>query len=505
MFRGPTRSSSSSRAPQVFLLLLGVCLLPARALATDVQGVLSTHTVWTKRGSPYVLTGDVTVGWGVELVIQPGVRVIAASEDALRSGVDSRRVELIVDGTLVVKGTEARPVELTAQGERGSWYGLRVRGGRGTVIKGALISRALQGLSLDTSAEVRNTSVSDTLRDCVRVSWGRATLVGNQLSGCGENGLSVEVGASARMERTVVTGSGAHGVELHGGGELLNNTLRDNAASGVMLLGETEAPVVRDCLIAANGGHGVYRAGSARGELLDNDVRDNVAGDYGGLALAGRHVSGPTRAPAHALLARASVRGRPVLPASVEGSGRVVARASPIERRQVEEHRMKGPDREQEVSGTRFSRSGPKTARQGRSSGLRNPHEADAGSRARLPGFVRAGPALGWALLRGRVDDGQLLPPGVHGEDAPPGAVRVLPHGRRGRAGGIPRLPRVPPRTGPGQRDLHHGVVPAVALARHAAAGKVSKDANGTFSGAPPESAEGSSEVASLLPCHTTG
>ncbi len=145
MSRGRTRSSSPSRVPLVALLLLGGCLLPARASATDVQGVLSTHTVWTKRGSPYVLTGDVTVGWGVELVIQPGVRVIAASEDALRSGVDSRRVELIVDGTLVVKGTEARPVELTSQGERGSWYGLRVRGGRGTVIKGALILAGTPG------------------------------------------------------------------------------------------------------------------------------------------------------------------------------------------------------------------------------------------------------------------------------------------------------------------------------------------------------------------------
>ncbi|HEX8820422.1 MAG TPA: hypothetical protein VF794_10885 [Archangium sp.] len=146
---------------------------------------MSSSTVWTRRGSPYVLKGDVTVAWGTRLTIEPGVQVIAASQDALRAGVDPQRVELIIDGTLVVKGTEQRPVEFTSQGERGSWYGLRVRGGRGTVIDGAILTQASQGISLDMSAVVRNTSVSALAKDCLRVSWGTATLEDNRLSGCG--------------------------------------------------------------------------------------------------------------------------------------------------------------------------------------------------------------------------------------------------------------------------------------------------------------------------------
>ncbi|AKJ05346.1 Hypothetical protein AA314_06972 [Archangium gephyra] len=132
-----------------------------------------------------MLQGDVTVAWGTKLTLEPGVQVIAAASDALKSGVDPQRVELIVDGTLVVRGTAASPVELTSHGGSGSWYGIRVRGGRGTEIHGAVITQAHQGIALGMSAAVRNTSVSATAEDCIAVSWGTATLAGNELSGCG--------------------------------------------------------------------------------------------------------------------------------------------------------------------------------------------------------------------------------------------------------------------------------------------------------------------------------
>ena len=160
-------------------------LLPSLALATDVQGPLSGDTVWKRSGSPYVLTGDVTVGWGVRLTIESGVQVIAAAEDALKTGEDPKRVELIVDGTLLVRGTAERPVVFTSQGGEGSWYGIRVRGGRGTVIESAILNQAQQGISLGMSAVVKNTSVSAVARECIRVSWGTPTLENNELSGCG--------------------------------------------------------------------------------------------------------------------------------------------------------------------------------------------------------------------------------------------------------------------------------------------------------------------------------
>lgn len=189
------------------VLLTLMFLLPTLASATDVRGTLSGHTIWKRSGSPYVLKGDVTVAWGARLTLEPGVQVIAASEDALRSGVDPRRVELIVDGTLVVRGTSARPVELSSHGEEGSWYGIRVRGGRGTEIHGAVITRAAQGISLGMSAVVKNTSVSATTRDCLQVLWGTATLEGNELGQCGAREPAIHEEADAQSPRMRVAES----------------------------------------------------------------------------------------------------------------------------------------------------------------------------------------------------------------------------------------------------------------------------------------------------------
>ncbi|WP_095986018.1 hypothetical protein [Cystobacter fuscus] len=161
-------------------------LLPALASAVDVQGALPTaDTVWKRNLSPYVLTGDVTVPWGAKLTVEAGVQIIAIPEDGLRSGVDPERVELIVDGTLVVLGTPSQPVEFTSHGRPGSWYGVRVRGGRGTVIDGARIDQATQGISLGMSAAVKNSSVSALAQDCIQVTWGTSSLQANDVSGCG--------------------------------------------------------------------------------------------------------------------------------------------------------------------------------------------------------------------------------------------------------------------------------------------------------------------------------
>lgn len=182
-------------------------LLPTLASATDVRGTLSGQTVWTKRGSPYVLQGDVTVAWGAKLTLEPGVQVVAASSDALKSGVDPERVELIVDGALVVRGTPAQPVTLSSSGGEGSWYGIRVRGGRGTVIDHAVITQAHQGIALGMSAVVKNTSVRAAAKDCLLVSWGTATLEHNELNGCGPREPDAREWADARAQRKRVKDS----------------------------------------------------------------------------------------------------------------------------------------------------------------------------------------------------------------------------------------------------------------------------------------------------------
>ena len=74
------------------LLILGV-EVHADPADTDVCGPITSDTVWTPSGSPYIATCDVQVTSGVKLTIQPDV-IVKFDADTL----------LWVDGTLIAQG-----------------------------------------------------------------------------------------------------------------------------------------------------------------------------------------------------------------------------------------------------------------------------------------------------------------------------------------------------------------------------------------------------------------
>src|SRR5688572_3521363 len=49
--------------------------LESRWVMTDVSGAIAGNTTWDLAGSPYNVVGDVTIGSGASLAIQPGVAV----------------------------------------------------------------------------------------------------------------------------------------------------------------------------------------------------------------------------------------------------------------------------------------------------------------------------------------------------------------------------------------------------------------------------------------------
>jgi hypothetical protein len=92
----------------LFLLSLALSL---SAHAKDVGGPIIDDTVWTKAESPFIVKSHVTVIEDVTLTIEPGVTVKFDKDKSL-----------LIDGTLVAKGTQSEKIIFTSNGEQKAGY-----------------------------------------------------------------------------------------------------------------------------------------------------------------------------------------------------------------------------------------------------------------------------------------------------------------------------------------------------------------------------------------------
>jgi len=104
------------------------------------------------------------------LIIEAGTVVLVDTVDASRSGADSSRVELIVEGRLQIDGTSWNPGEFVTfrsvrspeRATYGDWYGIRLVGGSArTRMKYARVSGGLYGLR-----DIQGSGTKRTPQDC---------------------------------------------------------------------------------------------------------------------------------------------------------------------------------------------------------------------------------------------------------------------------------------------------------------------------------------------------
>jgi hypothetical protein len=139
----------------LFLFLLPPIATPVRA-ATSVSG--SQSGSWTLAASPYLVTSDVFVFGGQTLTIQAGVVVLFQDADD----------GLIVDGTLIARGTAAEPIRFTSDDTSkapGQWEAIVFRAANtNSIMENCVVEYAAAvGLSDES---IRLESASPTIRNC---------------------------------------------------------------------------------------------------------------------------------------------------------------------------------------------------------------------------------------------------------------------------------------------------------------------------------------------------
>jgi hypothetical protein len=91
---------------------------------TQVDAVLIGPQTWTETGSPYRISRDTIVSSSSVLTIEPGVVVLVSTHQDKSIPNLTPRVDWVVQGRLIIHGTEAKPVKIISVDKNSPWGAL---------------------------------------------------------------------------------------------------------------------------------------------------------------------------------------------------------------------------------------------------------------------------------------------------------------------------------------------------------------------------------------------
>ena len=289
----------------------------ALGLGTAVSGSITTQT-WTENGSPYRVTGAVSVPTGNTLTIQEGVIVLFDSD-----------VPFDIQGSLMTAGTEADPVVFEI-GSASEWGGIRISGGDSSAIVHTVIKDGdadgtlplsygggLYASGSGTRVLVQNSTITNNdaslsgagiaVRESAtlyveasEVTWNTAVYHGG--------GILVDAESEAYIDNSLIKSNIANTyTESKGAGitvfdtsyvRITNSTLTANASTslgGGLYVSGSEVDIENSaftyCSAELSGG-GMFLADGAVVNVYDSDVSNCRNSDTNGLNGAGIHASG---------------------------------------------------------------------------------------------------------------------------------------------------------------------------------------------------------------------
>jgi len=239
-----------------FLCLVIFLVTTISAQAKDVGGILFQDTTWALADSPIIVISNVSVIEGITLTIEAGVTV------KFNAGID-----LLVDGTLVARGTADSPIIFTSNAgdTPGKW--------------GAI---SFSDSSTDATFDGSGNYTGGCILQYVTVQYG----------GEGFNaGIKIAT-ASPYIDHTTITQNKEHGINVTKGSPVFShNEIKENYSRGINYTGGSgsvvtlKACTIRNNRISNGRGAGIY-VDNGVVNLTDCTLSDNIAdgtsSPYGG-------------------------------------------------------------------------------------------------------------------------------------------------------------------------------------------------------------------------------
>ncbi len=233
---------------------VGVPFDDAWATGPYYAGTLPAGTRWS--GNVYV-SGDVTVGAGQTLVIDPGTRVWVSPMDQDANGLGD--YVLTATGAIDANGTLADPILVAPDDPSpaaGDYEGF-VLNGVGSVLEYVQVRYAETGYRVGADATISDGRVQNSRSDGVRVTGGRATLRRMLIATNGAAGVSVT--GAATVEDSYLNENGTFGFITSSAtaSSISFSEINGNVSNGI----EVAAPrnlTVTSSTITFNGGVGVF-------------------------------------------------------------------------------------------------------------------------------------------------------------------------------------------------------------------------------------------------------
>lgn len=293
------KKNSMIKTKRVALMLSISIIVSLQSLATNVSGLISTNTTWTKENSPYIVIGNLLINSGITLTINPGVTI---KFDALKS--------MQIDGTLIAQGTNTDSIRFTSNTTQiaGAWgyiyfsdasidavFENDINGKylNGSILEYCAIDYA-GGASVSNNGALRMDSSSPFINHC--------SIRNNAASGINTVNLTVGCKITNCLITSNVAGKGA-GIYLNnltGATSVISNNVisgnnaintYENAAAGggiyiLQVLGSAVLYISNNTISnnSANTGGGIYASYGTTVIIDNNVIMNNTAydGQYGG-------------------------------------------------------------------------------------------------------------------------------------------------------------------------------------------------------------------------------